>query len=77
MSAKSSPSSVADAILQGRGKATDCEIEFMLIMKSKNNEVTAKLPTLANVMLGKSPTPLTPIPAIIDPDDFIEKTQID
>ena len=75
MSIKSSPSSVADPILQGKGKATDCEIEFTLLMKAKNNEITAKLPTMADV-LGNNPTPLADIPAINDPDDFVEKTQI-
>ena len=76
MSIKSSPSSVADPILQGKGKATDCEIEFMLLMKAKNNEITAKLPTMAGVLLGKNPTTLPDIPAITDPDDFIQKTHI-
>ena len=76
MSIKSSPSSVTDPILQGKGKATDCEIEFMLLMKAKNNEITAKLPTMANVLMGNNPTPLTDIPSVKDPDDFVEKTQI-
>ena len=76
MSVKSSPSSVADIILQGKGRATDCEIEYMLIMKTKNNEVTAKLPTMADVLLGNNPAPLAAIPAITDPEDFVEKTQI-
>ena len=76
MSAKSSPSSVVDIILQGKGKATDCEIEYMLIMKTKNNEVAAKLPTMADVLIGNNPIPLAAIPVIRDPDDFVEKTQI-
>ena len=48
----------------------------MLIMKSKNNEVTARLPTMADVLLGNNPIPLTPIPVIRDPNDFAEKTKI-
>ena len=70
MSIKSSPSSVTDPILQWKGKATDCEIEFMLLMKVKNNEITAKLPTMADVLMGNNPTPLADIPSIKDPDDL-------
>ena len=76
MSIKGSPSTVTDPILQGRGKATDCEIEFTLLMKAKNNEITAKLPTMANVLMGNNPTPFVEIPVINNPDDFVEKTQI-
>ena len=76
MSSRNSPSSIADIILQGKGKVTDCEIEYMLIMKAKNNEVTAKLPTMADVLLGNNPIPLTAIPVIRDPDNFIENTEI-
>ena len=63
-------------ILQGTCKATDCKIEYMLIMKSKNNEVTARLPTIADVLLDKNPIPLALIPVIRDPNDFAEKTEI-
>ena len=76
MSARSSPNSIADVILQGKGKAADCEIEYMLIMKAKNNEVTAKLPTMADVLLGNNPIPLADKPVMKNPDNFIEKTEI-
>ena len=48
----SSPSSVADVILQGQGKRVDCEMQYKLIIKAKNNEITAKHPTLEGVLLG-------------------------
>jgi hypothetical protein len=59
----SSPSSVADVILQGQGKRVDCEI-------------TAKHPTLEGVVLGRNPTPFEPIPNIVNNDDVTERTEV-
>ena len=38
----SSPSSVTDVILRGQGKRVDCEIQYKLIIKAKNNEITMR-----------------------------------
>ena len=57
----SSPSSVADVILQGQGKRVDCEIQFNLLIKAKNNEITDKHPTLKGVLIGRNPIPFEPI----------------
>ena len=73
---KKSPSSKADVIEQGSGKVTDCEIKYSLIIKDRNNELTAKYPTLEEVLLGNNPIPFSPIPALNDPDDFAEKTVV-
>ena len=54
-----SPSSVADLILQGQGKRVDCEIQYKLIIKAKNNEITIKHPTLEGALLGRDPIPYT------------------
>ena len=59
----SSPSSVADVILQGQGKRVDCEI-------------TAKLPTLEVVLLGRNPITFEPIPNIVNNDDVTERTEV-
>ena len=59
----SSPSSVADVILQGQGKRVDCEI-------------TAKHPTLEGVVLGRNPIPFEPIPNIVNNDDVTERTEV-
>jgi hypothetical protein len=72
----SSPSSVTDVILQGQGKRVDCEIQYKLIIKAKNNEITAKHPTLEGVLLGRDPIPFDPIPNIINNEDVIERTEV-
>ena len=59
----SSPSSVADVILQGQGKRVDCEI-------------TAKHPTLEGVLLVRNPIPFEPIPNIVNNDDVTERTEV-
>ena len=72
----SSPSSVADVILQGQGKRVDWEIQFKLLIKVKNNEITAKHPTLEGVLLGRNPIPFEPIPNIVNNDDVTERTEL-
>ena len=72
----SSPSSVTDVILQGQGKRVDCEMQYKLIIKAKNNEITAKHPTLEGVLLGRDPIPFDPIPNIINNEDVTERTEI-
>jgi hypothetical protein len=72
----SSPSSVADVIMQGQGKRVDCEIQFKLLIKAKNNEITAKHPTLEGVLLEKNPIPFEPIPNIVNNDDVIERRKL-
>ena len=72
----SSPSSVTDVILQGQGKRVDCEIQYKLIIKAKNNEITAKHPTLEGVLLRRDPIPFEQIPNIINNEDVIERTEV-
>ena len=72
----SSPSSVAEVILQGQGKRVECEIQFKLLIKAKNDEITAKHPTLEGVLLGRNPIPFEPIPNIVNNDDITERTEV-
>ncbi len=54
----------------------DCEIQFKLLIKAKNNEITAKHPTLEGVLLGRNPIPFEPIPNIVNNDDVTERTEV-
>ena len=78
---KTSPVSVSanmgsDRIAQGKGRRIDCEKDLKKIMKDANHEITSRHPTMEGALLGNQLVPFEVIPALVDPDNFIEKTMI-
>ena len=49
-------------------------MQYKLIIKAKNNEITVKHPTLEGVLLGRDPIPFEPISNFVNDEDVVERT---